>query len=304
MGELRSVARAYALEGHGPVALVERMNGYHAMLGADLMTTMIFAVLEIDAGTLRFVNAGHPPPVLVGADGATEVLEGGGVPLGALDSAIYEERAVALAPGASALLYTDGLVERRGEALDDRVAELCRSASGGGTPRALCDRVLRAMGATGADDDVTVIAVRSEATLGDHVSLRLTPDPDALMALRRLTTRWLGEMGAEGDETRDLVMAANEAWQNALEHGTGFARTSVVVDLEADDEDVRITVRNPVARRPGPPRSDPDRGRGLALMRALADDVALDLAPRESTVRLRRTLRTRAARRSVAGLPG
>ena len=48
--------------------------------------------------------------------------------------------------------------------------------------------------------------------------------------------RWLREAGAEADEAHDLVMAANEAWQNALEHGTGFARTTVGVDLEVDGE--------------------------------------------------------------------
>ena len=92
MGELRSVARAYALEGHGTVALVERMNGYHAGLGADLMTTMLFAILEIDSGTLRFVNAGHPPPLIVEADGTTRILEGAGPPLGVMDTWRYEER--------------------------------------------------------------------------------------------------------------------------------------------------------------------------------------------------------------------
>ena len=89
MGELRSVARAYALEGHGTVALVERMNGYHAGLGADLMTTMVFAILEIDSGTLRFVNAGHPPPLIVEADGTTRILEGAGPPLGVMDTWRY-----------------------------------------------------------------------------------------------------------------------------------------------------------------------------------------------------------------------
>jgi PAS domain S-box-containing protein len=297
MGELRSVARAYALEGHGTVALVERMNGYHAALGADLMTTMLFAILEIDSGTLRFVNAGHPPPLIVEEDGTTRVLEGAGPPLGVMDTWRYEERVATLAPGMTALLYTDGLVERRGERLDTGLGRLRDAVADGGTPEQMVAAALEACEAEGADDDVTLVAVRGEARLGPVARLRLSPDPDALTSLRRLTARWLRETGAQGDEVHDLVMAANEAWQNALEHGTNFARTTVGVDLEVNPHgEVSITVRDAGSRDRAP--SDPDRGRGIELMRALADEVTLELAPHGSTVRLRRQLRSPAA---VAG---
>jgi PAS domain S-box-containing protein len=290
MGELRSVARAYALEGHGTVALVERMNGYHAALGADLMTTMLFAILEIDSGTLRFVNAGHPPPLIVEADGTTRILEGAGPPLGVMDTWRYEERVATLAPEMTALLYTDGLVERRGERLDTGLGRLRDAVACGGTPEQMVAAALEACEAEGADDDVTLVAVRGEAKLGPVARLRLSPDADALTSLRRLTARWLRETGAEGDEVHDLVMAANEAWQNALEHGTNFARTTVGVDLEVDPHgEVSITVRDAGSRDRAP--SDPDRGRGIELMRALADEVTLELAPHGSTVRLRRQLR-------------
>ncbi len=300
MGELRSVARAYALEGHGTVALVERMNGYHAGLGADLMTTMVFAILEIDSGTLRFVNAGHPPPLIVEADGTTRILEGAGPPLGVMDTWRFEERVATLAPEMTAILYTDGLVERRGERLDTGLRRLRDAVAGGGSPEEMVAAALEATDAGAADDDVTLVVVRGEARLGRVARLRLSPDPDALVSLRRLTARWLREAGAEADETHDLVMAANEAWQNALEHGTQFARATVGVDLEVDaHHEVTITVRDPgPPSRLSRPASDPDRGRGVELMRALADEVTLELAPQGSTVRLRRALR---AGQSTAG---
>jgi PAS domain S-box-containing protein len=299
MGELRSVARAYALEGHGPIALVERMNGYHAALGADLMTTMIFAIVEIDSGTVRFVNAGHPPPVVVGADGTTTVLQGAGPPLGVLDTWRYEERTTRLGPADCVLLYTDGLVERRGERLEEGLARLREAAVGGGTPEESRDRVLAAADIESADDDVTLVVVRAEPVLGPVARLKLSPDPEALRSLRRVLARWLAEAGAERDEVHDLVMAANEAWQNALEHGTGFARTTIDVDLVVDDGNVAVTVRDAGRRERSP--SDPDRGRGIELMRALADEVTLELAPHGSTVRLRRALRAQG--RTVAAAP-
>jgi len=294
MGELRSVARAYALEGHAPVALIERMNGYHGALGADLMTTMLFAILEIDSGRLRFVNAGHPPPLIAHEGGRTEILHGAGPPLGVMDTWRYEERTAKLAPGTTALLYTDGLVERRGERLDTGLERLRDAAARGGSPEEMVAAALAACEAELADDDVTLVAVRGEARLGPVARLKLSPDPDALASLRRLTARWLREAGAQPDEVHDLVMAANEAWQNALEHGTNFARTTVGVDLEVDPHgEVSITVRDAGSRDRAP--SDPDRGRGIELMRALADEVTLELAPHGSTVRLRRQLRAPAA---------
>jgi anti-sigma regulatory factor (Ser/Thr protein kinase) len=136
---------------------------------------------------------------------------------------------------------------------------------------------------------VTLVVVRGEAAMGPVARLKLSPDPDALRSLRRVLGRWLTEAGAERDEVHDLVMAANEAWQNALEHGTGFARTTIDIELTVDDGNVVITVRDAGRRERSP--SDPDRGRGIELMRALADEVTLELAPHGSTVRLRRALR-------------
>ncbi|HEX6744027.1 MAG TPA: fused response regulator/phosphatase, partial [Solirubrobacteraceae bacterium] len=74
MGQLRSVARAYAVEGHAPVDVVARLNLYHQALRADDMTTLIYAVIEPDRGRLRLVNAGHPPPALVIPGGSARLL--------------------------------------------------------------------------------------------------------------------------------------------------------------------------------------------------------------------------------------
>jgi len=99
VGRLRSALRAYALEGHGPLALVERMNGYHAALGADLMTTMLYAVIEIDSGSIRIVNAGHPPPLVVRASGTVEPVACSGPLLGVIRSVEHEDVTVELHAG-------------------------------------------------------------------------------------------------------------------------------------------------------------------------------------------------------------
>jgi PAS domain S-box-containing protein len=130
MGQLRSVARAYALEGHSPAAFAQRMNVYHRALSPDELTTLVYAVIEPDRGRLRFVNAGHPPPLLVPVSGPACLLEGVTPPLGVSDLPVHPETAVDFPPGASLVLYTDGLVERRGEGVDTGLRRLVSSVAG------------------------------------------------------------------------------------------------------------------------------------------------------------------------------
>jgi anti-sigma regulatory factor (Ser/Thr protein kinase) len=140
----------------------------------------------------------------------------------------------------------------------------------------VCSDVVEAcLGPERVDDDVTALFVRAEPALGESVRFTLTPDPDALGAMRRILRRWLSEVGAAPDEIASIVMAANEAWQNAIEHGHDFAPVPVSVRFALEDEDAVITVRDAGGR--GMPPGDPDRGRGIALMRGLVDDTRLDL---------------------------
>jgi PAS domain S-box-containing protein len=296
MGQLRSVARAYAVEGHQPAEVVARLNLYHQALRADDMTTLVYAIVEPDLGRLRVVNAGHPPPGLAVPGAAARLLEGSCPALGIAEICQPPEIVVDFPPGATLVLYTDGLIERRREAIDCGLARLlgAMSESGNGI-ETLREHVLAAcLGPDPVDDDVTALFVRAEPVLGDVVRVTLTPDPHALAALRRMLRRWLTEMGAERDETAAIVMAANEAWQNAIEHGHGWAPVPVSVRFERTDDGVVIRVRDAGGR--GRPPSDPDRGRGIELMRGLMDDTSLDLGSHRGGVAvLRRRLRVAAA---------
>ena len=291
MGQLRSVARAYAVEGHPPVDVVARLNLYHQALRADDMTTLIYAVIEPDRGRLRLVNAGHPPPALVIPGASARLLEGSCPALGIAEICRAPEIVVDFPPGATLALFTDGLIERRHEGIDAGLGRLLGALGGApGDVDAVRDDVIEAcLGPERVDDDVTALFVRAEAALGETVRLTLTPDPDALAAMRRMLRRWLIEMGAAPDEMAGIVMAANEAWQNALEHGHDFQPVPVNVRFERDDDDVVVTVRDAGGR--GQPAGDPDRGRGIELMRGLMDDARLDLGShRGGVVVLRRRI--------------
>jgi PAS domain S-box-containing protein len=300
MGQLRSVARAYALEGHAPAAFAQRMNLYHRALSPDDLTTIVYAVIEPDRERLRFVNAGHPPPLLRPGRGAPKLLTGVTPPLGVSDLPVHPETVVDFPAGSALVLYTDGLIERRGEGVDCGLQRLLGAASSvrsGGSVETLRDRVVDScLGPSSGDDDVTALFVRAEPALGPSARFTLSPDGESLGALRRMLRRWLQEAGASDDDAAAVTMAANEAWENAIEHAHAFAPVPISVAFERREEDVYITVHDAGA---APGESDPDRGRGLTLMQALMDEASFSFGGRYGgSVVLRRRLG--AARSGVA----
>ncbi len=93
VGRLRSALRAYALEGHPPARVVEQLNRLiWAEEDQSQMATLIYVVVDPIEEELRWVNAGHPPPLLVSEDRSPAFLEGGSsVPLGVLPFPEYAE---------------------------------------------------------------------------------------------------------------------------------------------------------------------------------------------------------------------
>ena len=119
MGRLRHAIAAYASEDHSPASVFRRVNSFVVSTGADEdFATACYLLLDLRSGVLHSVNAGHPPPLIVRADGTCEFLgEASAPPIGLSPDGIYEEGQTLLAAGDMLLLYTDGLIERRGENL-------------------------------------------------------------------------------------------------------------------------------------------------------------------------------------------
>ena len=164
MGQIRNGLRAAAIEGAGVADAVERVD--RLLQGQrqrdDSIATAVFARLNGDGSKLELSSAGHPPPLVIGPDGAAHFLEEGrSVPLGVPARTKRSAFSCTLEPGSVLLLYTDGLVERRGTPITDGLARLARAASGAGhDPEIACDRVVEAMlGGDGPADDVAVLAL-------------------------------------------------------------------------------------------------------------------------------------------------
>jgi anti-sigma regulatory factor (Ser/Thr protein kinase) len=290
VGMLRSALRAYALEGHDAATVVERLNRLvWTELEESQMATLVYVTLDPADGTVRWVNAGHLPPLVVSASGSHEFLEGGrSVPLGVLPFPAFEEVSAVVNPGATLVLYTDGLVERPGAHIDDglaRLAEAVRSAPP--APDELCDRLLHSLVPEGgAQDDVALLALRN-TPMADRFSVELPPEPEALASMRALLRRWLRHAEGSEQEIAEITTACGEAATNAIEHADAGGGTPFEVAARLRGGGVDITVRDYGAwRQPG----DGDPGRGLSLMRALMDEVEVTPGPEGTTVRLRRRL--------------
>jgi anti-sigma regulatory factor (Ser/Thr protein kinase) len=292
MGQLRSALRAYALDGATPAGVLDRVNRYLLALGWDSMATACVLTLEPATGRITYANAGHLPPLVLGADGVVRPLkETLSVPLGALDAPGYTEATVRLEPGATLVLYTDGLVEQRDELLDRGIERLEHALVSEESiePEALCERVIRmTLGPEGAHDDVTLLVVQATRALGDRLEIPLHGEPAALASFRQTLRRWLAETGAGAQEVHDITMACNEACQNAIEHAYGLVPEPFDVELDRDGDEIVIRIRDRGGWREG---SSTDRGRGLPLMRALVDAVDIEQRTTGSTVVLRRVVR-------------
>ena len=294
MGQLRSALRAYALELSDPPRpgrVLERLNRFQLLLGTDSMATVVLLVLDPSAGTVRYASAGHPPPMVVGANGVAFLDGARSVPLGALDDATFPEGEATLEPGATVVLYTDGLVERRGQSLEEGFERLRAAvAAADREPEKLCEAILGGtLGAATSSDDVTFVVANAPETLGSPVALALPGDRAGLASLRTMLRRWLAEQDADERAVAEVTMATNEAVQNTIEHAHGLSAAPFEVELAREDDEIVVRVSDRGRWREN---DTGERGRGLPLMRALMDDVEIDARPAGTTVVLRRRVMT------------
>ncbi|WP_107484178.1 PP2C family protein-serine/threonine phosphatase, partial [Streptomyces sp. NRRL B-24572] len=161
MVALRNAQRALAFTGHSPRRLMGWLNEVTLRTGGGITATAVCALYDPEDRGLLWTSAGHLPMVLL-RDGRARLLEPPqDLLLGAVPAYSYREQRIGLRPGDTLLLYTDGLIERRHDGLDEGVARLAADAErlAGHAPDTLVDSLLgTAVGDT--DDDTSIVAVR------------------------------------------------------------------------------------------------------------------------------------------------
>jgi serine phosphatase RsbU (regulator of sigma subunit)/anti-sigma regulatory factor (Ser/Thr protein kinase) len=288
MAQMRTGLRAYALDGHSPAGVVERLNRLAMSLSPNQMTTVAYAVVDLDAELVRVVSAGHLPPVLRLPGGETRTLPvEGDPPLGVSSSTRYREHQFELPPGSTLLLVTDGAIEVRGEPLDQGLARLGDLVDAQDDLDALCEAIAGGeVRGRPADDDVAVLAARA-APLPARLTTTWPAHAGTLAGMRPLLRRWLVRHGAAPDEIYDITVAVQEASANAVEHA--YAPGDATFDVEATCAGGVITFVVRDRGRWRAPRGA-HRGRGLSMMRALMDSVDVQHGDEGTTVVLRRAL--------------
>ena len=288
MTQLRMAVRAYAIHDPSPVAVMSRLHELARELPMAEMVTLLYVLYDPDTGTVRFANAGHPPALLID-DASTQYLDGGlAPPLGVLAHWDYAEATHRLPPGATLLLYTDGLVEKRTLSIQNGLDRLLAEARDSEWPDldALCDHLLSALAETGkVADDIALIALRPLALAGAPLSLDVPAEAHMLFQVRHALRRWLRESGVSAQDAGEIAIACGEACSNVVRHAYGASPGDMHIEARLVDGSVELTVRdNGQWRLP----ADRGGGLGLTLIHGLSDSVDIDSDPEGTTIIMRR----------------
>jgi anti-sigma regulatory factor (Ser/Thr protein kinase) len=290
MGQLRSAIRAYALDSATPAEVLTKLANFSDRMHSR-MATVVYATLNLNTWEARVARAGHPYPLLIRADGAAEFLsETGGPPLGTVSGQDYDEEVLTLAPGESLLLYTDGLIERRGRQLSEGEKALVEVATAAPDEPELKCQAITAQLTQGAEiaDDIAVLVVETVG-LDELLEVEVPAKPAQLMTARHLIRRWVEANEGTDDDCAAFAIAVSEACANSIEHAYGPGDATMHVRASLTDGEATVTIidhgewqEEPRAR---------NRGRGIPIMREFMDDVAIEPSAEGTTVHLRRRLR-------------
>ncbi|MFJ6722448.1 SpoIIE family protein phosphatase [Streptomyces sp. NPDC091259] len=168
MAQITAALRSIAMRcGHHPAAVLHELNDFVGRYHPDLMATTCYLVFNRRTNALRYARAGHLPPLLISADGTSRYLDQAlAPPVGPVREAKYCEVEVNVQRGDTLVLYTDGLIERRGENLDTGLGRLRDLAhtSVGLTATDLCDMFLNHQPGAESPDDRALLAISFPTT--------------------------------------------------------------------------------------------------------------------------------------------
>ena len=291
MGQLRMALRAYAVQDPSPVAVMEGVHHLVSNLPTSVMVTLMYLVLDPSTRRLRFTNAGHPPPLLFGGGESRYLEDGLSPPLGVTSDPTFTEASFELPAGATLVLYTDGLVERRRVSIQEGLDRLLDETAGreGSDVDLLCDHLLSSLvDHQHVADDIALVAVRPAAPVDGPLDLVLPAESRMLVQARRALRQWLRDSSVGSDDEGDILLACGEACANVVRHAYQAGSGEMALHARIDDGVLDVTVRDWGAWRE--PAGQRGGGWGLQLIRGLMGSVDVDRTEHGTIVRMRRTL--------------
>jgi serine phosphatase RsbU (regulator of sigma subunit) len=304
MGRVRSALRAYTLLGIGPDRVLELVDRKVQLFEIDTMTTVAVAVTRPPYTHLQLAVAGHLPPIVAtSSETAVFAPNRAAPPLGAVPGIRRHTATVALEPGDVIALYTDGLVERRGESLDVGLARLCDLVSTSAADTVARDVMHGLVGEHAPADDIALVVIRravdapwvrptttapeepsrvvAELRSRDCVEEEFPSATTTPAAVRSLVRTTLIAWGLE--ESADVgTLLADELAGNVVRH----VGTALTVRATRTAGCVRISVEDgsrtpPMLVTPG---ADAVSGRGILLVDALSNRWGFEIHDGGKTV--------------------
>ena len=285
MSRLRAAVAATALTDTDPASVLATLDRYAATVPGARCATVSYAVIDAaqDDGPARvsYSCAGHPYPLLLTPDQPAVFLsEGRRPPVAAWESPLKQNTAVRELPAGSViLLYSDGLIERPGESLDQGFLRL----QGAAGYRAhlpveeLCTELLERMAPPGGyTDDVVLLALRPCHSAARSFATVVSATLDCIADVRHRLRDWLSGVGVDPRRACDILLATGEAVTNAIEHGSATdAHKTVSVEVFVRGQAITATISDAGhwSGDSSASQRSQKRGRGLTMINGLADGV-------------------------------
>ncbi|ORV63107.1 PAS domain S-box protein [Mycobacterium europaeum] len=299
MSQLRTALRMQILAGYPLAEALAALDRFHEHVPGSRSATVCVGSLDFTTGEFQYCTAGHPPPLLVGADAdARYLVPSGAGPLGSGTG--FPVRTELLDVGDAVMLYTDGLIERPGRPLAASTAEfadLAATIAGGQggfviessarpIDRICAETLELLLRPTGYNDDITLLAAQRRTP---PPPLHMTVDAtiQAARAVRGRLRQWLSDVGADSDDISDIVHAISEFVENAVEHGYGTeVSDGIVVEAAlAGDGKLYASVIDH-GQWKDHREGEQGRGRGLAMAEALVSSAHVTHGPDGTTATL------------------
>jgi serine phosphatase RsbU (regulator of sigma subunit)/anti-sigma regulatory factor (Ser/Thr protein kinase) len=282
--------------------VVARADEILARQYPELVATLLLGRYTPSTGVLRLAGGGHPPPLVMTGDGEVRDLQVPGIPIGWPGAGSTEVVTMTLGRSDTAVFYTDGLVEATKD-IEEGMARLAVAARetarypAGSMARALVERALE--GNTRRDDTLAlVLRRRTPPDTPPLVTMRpfeyrFSPMSANVSLVRHTLGDWLGLQNVGGTDLDDLLLISSELCTNAVRASSGAPSSlalraraegdAVVLEIEDDGDGFELP---PLwADEDGVPDVTSERGRGLFLVRALADELSVASAGGHTIVR-------------------
>jgi len=294
MGEMRQAMRGEAAADASPASVLARLNAIVCANEPLGIVTAIFAVYDPATSTLLYSAAGHPPPLLVLANGFVRQLPTGGIPLGCSPDAEFDTWTFTLPASAHAVFYTDGMIAtRRGTATGEErllqaVRALARKRGGKARETDLAAELQRCVfGATQPRDDAALLLLSRSAPVASYT---FSAVPVVAPIARAILEHEIAMLDLDADRRFGLVVAVGEAIANAVEHAyRGSAPGLIRLQVEYGAQELVVTVED-FGRWRRVVRRGEQRGRGIDLMHAFVDAVQIRKGRESTTIVLKSDL--------------